>query len=120
LSDESFELGDLSELAEGEMRCFPDVDTDGVLVCRVDGDLYAVEDNCSHADQKLSEGRFRRGMITCPKHGAAFDVRDGSHQSPPAYTGVATYEIIGSETGVSVRRRATERGDSGPSAPRMR
>ena len=102
------------------MRCFPDVDTDGVLVCRVDGDLYAVEDNCSHADQKLSEGRFRRGMITCPKHGAAFDVRDGSHQSPPAYTGVATYEIIGSETGVSVRRRATERGDSGPSAPRMR
>ncbi len=120
MSGDTHDLGDLSDLAEGEMRCFPDVDAEGVLVCRVGGELFAVEDNCSHADQKLSEGRFRRGMITCPKHGAAFDVRDGSHQSPPAFTGIATYDVEETGTGVRVRRRATEAGESGPAAPRMR
>ena len=121
---EPIELGDVSDLADGEMRCFPDADREGVIVCRVDGALFAIEDNCSHADQKLSEGRLRRGMITCPKHGATFDVRDGSHQSPPAYEGIATYEVIardvGDESAVSVRRRDTDR-DPSPGGPlRMR
>ncbi len=117
---DAFELGDLSDLADGAMRCFPDVDRDGVVVCRVDGELFAIADNCSHADQKLSEGRLRGGTITCPKHGAAFDVRDGSHQSPPAYEGVVTYEVDGDDTAVSVRRRDVDR-DPSPGGPiRMR
>jgi 3-phenylpropionate/trans-cinnamate dioxygenase ferredoxin subunit len=32
-------------------------------------------------------------VITCPLHGATFDVRDGSHQSPPAIEGVACYAV---------------------------
>lgn len=53
---ETFDLGDLSGLADGSMRCFEDAGEFGVVVCRVRGTLYALEDNCSHADAPLSEG----------------------------------------------------------------
>lgn len=109
----SVELGDLSDLADGQMRCFPDVGEFGIVVCRVAGTLHAVEDNCSHADTPLSDGRLRGAMLVCPLHGAQFDVRDGRHQGPPAWQGIACYPI--SETdgiasvGLSPRRHREER-----------
>ena len=111
------ELGDLSELADGELRAFPDVGRYGIVVCRVAGELHAVEDNCSHADTPLSEGRLRGAMLVCPLHGAQFDVRDGSHQGPPAWEGVPCFEIDEGADGVTVdlRRPGTDRsgGDIG-------
>lgn len=92
MSDE-VELGSLTDLAEGAMRCFDDVGRDGIVVCRVGGQLYAVADNCSHADTPLSEGRLRGFGLTCPLHGASFDVRDGTHSGPPAWEGVACYQV---------------------------
>ncbi|MET0908775.1 MAG: Rieske 2Fe-2S domain-containing protein [Ilumatobacteraceae bacterium] len=87
------ELGDLRDLSDGELRCFEDVGRDGIVVCRVGGQLYALDDNCSHADTPLSEGRLRGYAITCPLHGASFDVRDGSHSGPPAWEGVTSHHI---------------------------
>ena len=93
-------LGDLSDLADGEMRVFEDVGDYGIVVCRVDGELYAIEDNCSHADTPLSEGRLRGAMVMCPLHGAGFDVRDGTHSGPPAYEGVPCHRVHVSDDGV--------------------
>lgn len=110
---ETVELGDLGDLADGEMRCFEAVGEYGIVVCRYQGDLYALEDNCSHADTPLSEGRFRGATITCPLHGAAFDVRDGSHSGPPAWEGVAAYVVEERDDGVVVHLAASgdDRGD---------
>ncbi len=80
------ELGDLSGLRNGQLRVFPGVGERGMVVCRVDGELHAVVDNCSHREAKLSEGRLRGALLTCPLHGAQFDVRTGAHQGPPAST----------------------------------
>ena len=101
-------LGDLSELADGEMRCFEDVGDYGIVVCRYKGSLYALEDNCSHADTPLSTGRFRGAMVTCALHGAQFDVRDGSHSGPPAWEGVATYPVDETDDGVVVHLGGAE------------
>ena len=87
------ELGDLSDLADGELRCFDHIGRDGIVVCRVAGELYALDDNCSHADTPLSEGRLRGYGLTCPLHGAIFDVRDGSHSGPPAWEGAACHAV---------------------------
>ena len=95
-------LGDLSDLADGQLRAFPAVGQRGVVVCRVAGRLHAVEDNCSHRDARLSEGRLRGAVITCPLHGATFDVRDGSHQSPPAFEGVPCYRVSEDDGGAVV------------------
>lgn len=100
---EEHQLGDLGDLADGQMR-YCDVDDYGVMVCRVEGQLYALEDNCSHADTPLSEGRLRGYNVTCPLHGTSFDVRTGEHSGPPAYTGVACYSVTETDAGaVAVR-----------------
>ena len=93
MTDERHELGDLSELADGQMQVFEDVGDYGIVVCRVKGELFALEDNCSHADTPLSEGRLRNHNLTCPLHGTSFDVRTGEHSGPPAYEGVACYKV---------------------------
>ncbi len=90
---DGIELGDLSELTDGQLRCFQDVGSDGIVVCRVGGQLFALDDNCSHADTPLSEGRLRGFGLTCPLHGASFDVRDGTHSGPPAWEGVACHHV---------------------------
>ena len=102
MSDESIELGDLTDLVDGQMRCFEDIGADGIVVCRVGGDLFALTDNCSHADTPLSEGRLRGFGLTCPLHGASFDVRTGEHSGPPAWEGVASHSITESDGVASV------------------
>ena len=99
---ERADLGDLTDLGDGEMQVFEDIGDYGVVVCRVAGELHAIEDNCSHADTPLSEGRLRGAMLVCPLHGAQFDVRDGSHQGPPAWEGVRCYPLTQTETGVAI------------------
>ena len=67
------------ELAAGEMRL---VEADGrkigVFHC-ADGELFAIEDRCSHDDGPLAEGEFDPGSCTveCPRHGSLFDLRTG-------------------------------------------
>ena len=39
--------------------------------------LYALDDQCSHADTPLSEGRLHGHALSCPRHGTSFDVRTG-------------------------------------------
>ena len=87
------ELGDLSDLRDGQIRVFRTLGEHGVVVCRVSGELHAVDDNCSHREAKLSEGRLRGALLTCPLHGAQFDVRTGAHQGPPASTPIACHAV---------------------------
>jgi 3-phenylpropionate/trans-cinnamate dioxygenase ferredoxin component len=97
MSEDRVELGDLSALRDGQTRSFPDVGEHGVVVCRIAGELHCVEDNCSHRDAKLSEGRLRGTLLTCPLHGAQFDVRTGSHQGPPASVPILCYAVSESD-----------------------
>lgn len=108
-------LGDLTDLADGEMRCFEDIGRDGIVVCRVGPDLFALTDNCSHADTPLSEGRLRGYGVTCPLHGASFDVRTGEHSGPPAWEGVPCHAVTEAGGLAAVVLSDTTR-DSGPSA----
>lgn len=95
-------LDGVDSIPEGAMRTYVAGEFE-VLVCRVRGELYAVDNRCSHQEQRLCEGRLIGYRITCPKHSAQFDVRDGSHKNPPAYKGIATFELIASDAAVRVR-----------------
>ena len=84
------------ELLPGEMRpVFDEVTGTPILVVNLDGELYALEDRCSHEDFELSSGTFdpATGSIECILHGARFDVRDGRPLCPPAYTPVARFPV---------------------------
>ncbi|MGH3629335.1 MAG: Rieske 2Fe-2S domain-containing protein [Sciscionella sp.] len=56
-----------------------------VLLYRSDGDLRAVDDVCSHAGGVLSRGEVSGSTVTCPLHGARFDLRDGQIVRGPAH-----------------------------------
>ena len=65
----------------------------GLLLCNVDGELYAIDDVCTHDGGRLEGGRIRDCTVACPRHGARFDVRDGSVQALPAVRPVASYSV---------------------------
>lgn len=89
---EKIDIGDVSDLADGDLIPCKAGDKE-IALCRVAGMLYALEDLCSHADTTLSDGLLSGYKVTCPLHGAQFDVRDGTHSGPPAYEGVACFKV---------------------------
>lgn len=70
-----------------------ELDDGPVAVFNLDGEYFAIEDICSHDYAQLSEGNLDGGEITCPLHGARFDVRTGEALSAPAYEPVATFSV---------------------------
>ena len=62
-------------------------------VYNVDGELYAIEDRCSHDDGPLVEGDWEpdEAVVVCPRHGSRFDIRTGRPLTLPAYEPVVTF-----------------------------
>jgi 3-phenylpropionate/trans-cinnamate dioxygenase ferredoxin subunit len=54
-----------------------------VLLARVGGRLYALDDSCNHSGCLLSGGRLDGPRVICPCHGMEFDVRTGALASVP-------------------------------------
>jgi 3-phenylpropionate/trans-cinnamate dioxygenase ferredoxin subunit len=86
----------IEELPEGEMRLVVSEDGRkiGVFHCE-GGELFAIEDRCSHDDGPLAEGEFDGTSCTveCPRHGSLFDLRTGKPKSLPAYVPVDIFEV---------------------------
>lgn len=85
-------LAHTSDIPPGKNKAF-ELDGHDILVCNANGEYFAVSNMCSHAEEKLEGGRIRGECVVCPKHGARFDLRDGRHRTPPAWTGIATYPL---------------------------
>jgi 3-phenylpropionate/trans-cinnamate dioxygenase ferredoxin component len=89
------EVCPLEELGPGEMRLVEWEDVEiGVFNCG--GNLYAIEDRCSHDDGPLAEGEFDPDTCTveCPRHGSLFDLTTGKPKTLPAYEPVDTFAVI--------------------------
>ncbi|HEY6281434.1 MAG TPA: Rieske 2Fe-2S domain-containing protein, partial [Burkholderiales bacterium] len=64
-----------------------------IALFNVDGDYCAISDTCSHHGGPLSEGELAGKEVTCPWHGAVFDVTTGEVLGPPAMESVACYKV---------------------------
>ena len=73
-----------------------------ILICNVDGNLYAVENQCTHARVLLTSARLIAGEIECPVHGARFDARTGAVMCPPARRGLRSFGIERVDGGVEI------------------
>lgn len=69
------------------------VDGVEVLLCRCGGELYAVEDVCTHDGAPLDQGQLEGCRIVCPRHGANFDVRTGEALTLPAVLPLPKYTV---------------------------
>jgi 3-phenylpropionate/trans-cinnamate dioxygenase ferredoxin component len=64
-----------------------------VAIVRAEGEVYAINDVCSHEEVPLSEGEVYDHTVECWLHGSCFDVRTGKPTGPPATEPVATYPV---------------------------
>lgn len=81
----------LDEFPVGTMR---ELDTlPPIVLFNVGGEIYAIDDVCSHAFSLLSEGYFDGTAIECPLHMSRFDVRTGRPLCPPATEPVRTHKV---------------------------
>ncbi len=64
-----------------------------IALFNIEGKYYAIDDTCTHKGGPLSEGQVTGKQVTCPWHGATFDVATGEVLSPPAPIGVFRYNV---------------------------
>lgn len=70
-----------------------DIGDDRVALFRIDDDVYALGDRCSHAEASLAEGEVFDLEVECPRHGSAFDLRTGEPHALPATKPVPVYDV---------------------------
>jgi len=82
------------EIESGTARRF-DIGSHRIALVRIDDDVYAIGDTCSHEDYSLSEGEVltEECEIECWKHGSTFDLRTGEPQTLPATKAVPVYAV---------------------------
>jgi 3-phenylpropionate/trans-cinnamate dioxygenase ferredoxin component len=69
------------------------LDSKRLALCNVDGELFAIDDLCTHDGGPLGEGELLDHQIECPRHGALFDVQTGRALTLPATEPVNTYPV---------------------------
>jgi nitrite reductase/ring-hydroxylating ferredoxin subunit len=62
-------------------------------VFNVDGEFYAIDGRCTHVGAPMVDGWLDGRELTCPFHGARFDVTTGKALSPPATCDVDMYPV---------------------------
>lgn len=77
-------LAEASEIQPGTMKPFT-VEGKEVLVLNVNGKFYAMGAKCTHMGGDLSKGTLQGIVLTCPRHGARFDVTTGKSLSGPKF-----------------------------------
>jgi 3-phenylpropionate/trans-cinnamate dioxygenase ferredoxin component len=84
----------LDEIEDGTMKQVV-VAGDLVGLYRVGGDVYAINDVCTHEEAYLTEGDFEPDEleVECPLHGSRFNVESGAVRILPATRPVASYEV---------------------------
>ena len=74
-----------------------------IVLARWEGEIFALEDCCSHQEFPLSEGTLEDGRVECVFHGAKFDVRSGKAVQLPAIAPVRTFPVEIRDGGVFVQ-----------------
>lgn len=82
----------LSEL-DATDRLLVEVDDRIVALFKVDGEVFCIDDVCTHDGGPLSDGKLENHTIACPRHGAKFDIRTGKALTMPATVDTAAHDV---------------------------
>lgn len=85
-------VASLTDIPDGG-RLSVEVDELPALLIHAAGKIYCIEDVCTHDGQPLTDGPVANGEITCPRHGARFDLATGAARCMPATQAIRTFEV---------------------------
>jgi 3-phenylpropionate/trans-cinnamate dioxygenase ferredoxin component len=89
---EFLEIAPASELPDGE-RLFVEIGGKPIVIFKIAGQFFSIADVCSHDDGPVGEGLLEGYNITCPRHGAQFDIRTGKVVQMPAVVDIPAYPV---------------------------
>ncbi|MBK49428.1 MAG: (2Fe-2S)-binding protein [Chloroflexi bacterium] len=101
MSEKYFEVADTSDI-ELNHSISVNIEGNSILISHTDEGFFAVEDMCTHALIPLCGGLIQGTLISCPLHGAVFDLKTGEVMSPPAFEDLKTFKLKINGTTISV------------------
>jgi 3-phenylpropionate/trans-cinnamate dioxygenase ferredoxin subunit len=82
----------LADVPGGQMRACT-VGNREIVICHTKEGVFALDNICTHAHAHMDEGRLRGVKLTCPLHGAVFDIRDGRVLAAPAVLALPCHSV---------------------------
>lgn len=74
-----------------------------IALYKVDGELYATDNICTHANAYLTDGWLEEGIVECPLHGGRFDVKTGFGLCPPITCNLRSHQVRVSSNDVYIK-----------------
>jgi 3-phenylpropionate/trans-cinnamate dioxygenase ferredoxin subunit len=85
-------IGTVDEVPSGKVKVY-EVGGREIAVCNASGDLFAIDNVCSHDEGSLDQGELLGFEVECPRHGARFDIRSGEVTEEPAFLPIDTFKV---------------------------
>jgi len=100
---EFINVATVDEIPPGDSKLV-EIGFTGIALFNLDGEIYAIEDMCTHDGNILADGAVEGCIVTCSRHGAKFDIKTGECLS--IYADVPTYHVrvIGDDIQVGGRK----------------
>jgi naphthalene 1,2-dioxygenase system ferredoxin subunit len=70
-----------------------DIAGKSIALYRVEGEVFATDNLCTHGNARLCDGFLEGHEIECPLHQGKFDIRNGKAMCAPLTEDVKTYPI---------------------------
>ena len=83
----------LSDVPPGSMKAVL-AGQENVALINLDGQIFALDDTCTHAYCSAAAGEQEGDRVTCLCHGSSFSVRTGEVLVPPAKEPLRTYRVL--------------------------
>ena len=64
-----------------------------IVLANVEGDIFALQDECSHEEYPLSDGELEGGDLVRIYHGARFECATGRNKSLPAIRPIKSFAV---------------------------
>jgi 3-phenylpropionate/trans-cinnamate dioxygenase ferredoxin subunit len=85
-------IAQTGDLSPGERKVF-EAEGKTIALFNVDGQYFAIANACTHVGGSLGEGALIGKEVTCPLHGAQFNVASGKVLGPPAGSDVKSFVV---------------------------
>ena len=92
LAEEFVKIADTKDIQSSQMKAV-EVAGEKICVANVEGNYYAIGNDCTHVGGRLAEGTLEGYEVECPWQGSKFDVRTGKPTRSPATRPEPTYEL---------------------------
>ncbi len=86
------EVAKTDEIEPGEAKLIK-IDGQEIALFNLNGEFYAISNECSHVGGPLCEGDIEGNKVVCPWHGAEFDIKSGEGLCDPAEGPVESYPV---------------------------